>query len=126
MNNVMAGMAPVMAIAMSRDTAASEPTGLRFWGTMAAATLTGDLLAYPVNVWLVARGLKHGMGTVRALGAGGEGLAATAQHGQKAAAPGPHTPKRPVRRRELAAISAASSLCLAAGLILATLLGSLG
>ncbi|MEO8290274.1 MAG: DUF4396 domain-containing protein [Gaiellaceae bacterium] len=126
MNNVMAGMAPVMAIAMSRDSAAGEPTSLRFWGIMSAATLTGGLLAYPVNVWLVARGLKHGMGTVRALGAGGEGLATTAQHGQKTADPGPHTPGRPVRRRELAAIAAATLLCLAVGLILAAMLGSLG
>lgn len=29
------------------------------------------MLAYPVNVWLVKNGLKHGMGTERALGKGG-------------------------------------------------------
>ena len=31
----------------------------------------GFVVAYPVNVWLVAVGLKHGMGTQRALGKGG-------------------------------------------------------
>ncbi len=29
------------------------------------------MLAYPVNLWLVAKKLKHGMGTERALGKGG-------------------------------------------------------
>lgn len=74
MNAVMAGMAPVMVILMSREPSAMEPTGVRFWGIMSLATLLGALLAYPVNVWLVARGLKHGMGTVRALGRGGHNL----------------------------------------------------
>ena len=74
MNLVMAGMIPVMVFFMSRDMAAMEPTGLRFWGVMSLATIVGGALAYPANAWLVARGLKHGMGTVRALGAGGHGL----------------------------------------------------
>lgn len=76
MNAVMAGMVPVMVILMSRDMTAMEPTSLRFWGVMSLATLVGFAVAYPVNVWLVASGLKHGMGTVRALGRGGHSLAA--------------------------------------------------
>ena len=76
MNMVMAGMIPVMVALMNRDMSAMEPTGLRFWGVMSLATLVGGALAYPANAWLVRRGLKHGMGTVRALGAGGHGLAA--------------------------------------------------
>jgi hypothetical protein len=36
----------------------------------------GLLTAYPINLWLVRAGLKHGMGTVRALGKGGHSLAA--------------------------------------------------
>jgi hypothetical protein len=75
MNMVMAGMAPVMALLMARDMAAMEPTSLRFWAVMSLATLVGGALAYPMNAWLVERGLKHGMGTVRALGAGGHSLA---------------------------------------------------
>lgn len=76
MNAVMAGMIPAMVILMSRDGRAMEPTSLRYWGTMALATLVGLVIAYPVNWWLVANGLKHGMGTVRALGRGGHSLAA--------------------------------------------------
>lgn len=74
MNAVMAGMVPVMTILMSRDMKAMEPTSLRFWGVMSLATLAGALLAIPVNVWLVAKKLKHGMGTDRALGKGGTPL----------------------------------------------------
>ena len=75
MNAVMAGMTPVMVILMSRDMTAMEATSLRFWGVMSLATLVGAVVAVPVNWWLVATGLKHGMGTVRALGAGGHALA---------------------------------------------------
>ena len=79
MNAVMAGMIPVMVILMSRDMTAMEPTSLRYWGVMSLATLVGFAAAYPVNWWLVAVGLKHGMGTVRALGTGGHSLAAERQ-----------------------------------------------
>lgn len=75
MNAVMAGMIPVMVILMSRDMTAMEATSLRFWGVMSLATLVGLVVAFPVNLWLVAVGLKHGMGTVRALGKGGHSLA---------------------------------------------------
>ena len=71
MNAVMAGMIPVMIILMTRDMQAMEPTSLRFWGIMSLASLVGAVLAYPVNLWLVAKKLKHGMGTERALGKGG-------------------------------------------------------
>ena len=71
MNTVMAGMIPVMAILMTRDMRAMEPTPLRFWGIMSLASLVGAALAYPVNWWLVENGLKHGMRTERALGKGG-------------------------------------------------------
>ncbi len=71
MNAVMAGMIPVMVILMTRDMRAMEPTSLRFWGVMSLASLVGVVFAYPVNWWLVKKGLKHGMGTERALGKGG-------------------------------------------------------
>lgn len=71
MNCVMAGMVPVMVILMTRDMRAMEPTSLRFWAVMSLATLVGAVAAYPVNRWLVAKGLKHGMGTERVLGKGG-------------------------------------------------------
>ncbi len=71
MNAVMAGMIPTMLILMSANGSAMDPTSPRFWGVMSLATLVGVVTAYPVNVWLVAVGLKHGMGTERALGRGG-------------------------------------------------------
>ena len=79
MNAVMAGMTPVMVVLMSCDMQAMEITSLRFWGVMSLASLVGAVIAYPVNVWLVAVGLKHGMGSVRALGAGGHSLEAEAK-----------------------------------------------
>lgn len=71
MNAVMAGMIPVMVVLMRRDMRAMEPGSTRFWAVMSLASLVGSVLAYPVNYWLVKVGLKHGMGTERALGKGG-------------------------------------------------------
>jgi len=71
MNAVMAAMIPVMVILMSNDMAAMEPTSLRFWGVMSLAAIAAAVVGYPLNVWLVWAGLKHGMGTDRALGKGG-------------------------------------------------------
>ena len=71
MNAVMSAMVPVMVVLMSRDMCSMEPGSLRFWGVMSLAAIAGFVVAYPFNVWLVAAGLKHGMGTVRALGEGG-------------------------------------------------------
>jgi len=80
MNMMMAGMFPVMVVLMmGRDMRAMEPTELVFWGVMAAAVTVGFVTAYPINVWLVRVGLKHGMGTVRALGKGGHSLEAEKQ-----------------------------------------------
>ncbi|TPJ74777.1 DUF4396 domain-containing protein [Mesorhizobium sp. B2-6-2] len=66
MNFMMAGMAPVMSfLMMGRDMRAMEPTELLFWGVMSLGVIAGFTLAYPANVWLVARGLKHGLMTER-------------------------------------------------------------
>lgn len=62
MNALMAGMIPVMVILMARDMSAMEPGSIRFWGTMSLALVVGTMTTYPVNCWLVQRGLKHGMG----------------------------------------------------------------
>ena len=71
MNAMMSAMIAVMVVLMSRDAAAMEPTTLRFWGVMSLASIAAAAVSYPLNVWLVWAGLKHGMGTERALGAGG-------------------------------------------------------
>ena len=66
MNFMMAAMAPVMSfLMMGRDMRAMEPTQLLFWGVMSLGVMAGYALAYPSNVWMVARELKHGLMTVR-------------------------------------------------------------
>lgn len=66
MNAMMAGMAPVMAILMmGRDMRGMWPGELLFWGVMALGVGVGFATAYPFNVWLVAKGLKHGLMTDR-------------------------------------------------------------
>jgi hypothetical protein len=66
MNFMMAGMAPVMSFLMTgRDMRAMEPTEFLFWGVMSIGVIAGFILAYPSNVWMVARQLKHGLMTER-------------------------------------------------------------
>jgi FtsP/CotA-like multicopper oxidase with cupredoxin domain len=66
MNLMMAAMAPVMALLMmGRDMRAMDPAELLFWGVMSLGIIAGFALAYPVNVWMVGRGLKHGLMTER-------------------------------------------------------------
>jgi hypothetical protein len=66
MNAMMAGMFPVMTMfMMGRDMRAMDPRELLYWGVMSFAIGVGFLTAYPVNWWLVSKGLKHGLMTVR-------------------------------------------------------------
>src|SRR5689334_13964425 len=67
MNAMMAGMAPVMVfLMMGRDMRAMWPGEPLFWFVMSLGVTVGFAVAYPVNVWLVAKGMKHGLMTVRA------------------------------------------------------------
>jgi hypothetical protein len=67
MNTMMAGMFPVMVwLMMGRDMRAMDPTEVLYWGTMSIAITAGFFTAYPVNVWLVGVGMKHGLSTERA------------------------------------------------------------
>lgn len=66
MNCMMAGMAPVMIfLMMGRDMRAMWPAEPLFWFVMSLGVIAGFIVAYPINVWLVAKGLKHGLMTVR-------------------------------------------------------------
>ena len=66
MNCMMAGMAPVMIyLMMSRDMRAMQPSEPLFWVVMSPGIFAGALVAYPVNVSMVSRALKHGLMTVR-------------------------------------------------------------
>ena len=69
MNFMMAGMAPVMSfLMMGRDMRAMDPKELLFWGVMSFGVIAGFAAAYPSNVWMVARRLKHGLMTERRAG----------------------------------------------------------
>ena len=67
MNCMMAGMAPVMVfLMMGRDMRAMWPAEPLFWMVMSLGVIAGFAIAYPVNVWMVSRGMKHGLMTERA------------------------------------------------------------
>ena len=64
MNMMAVGMFPVMIYGMmGRDMRAMEPTEPMFWGVMSLGVVIGFVTAYPVNVWMVSKGLKHGLMT---------------------------------------------------------------
>jgi uncharacterized membrane protein len=144
MNGVMAGMIPVMVWLMSRDMQAMEPNSIYFWGVMSLATLVGGVIAYPVNVWLVAVGLKHGMGSVRVLGHGGHSMEAESKRmqdtcgemllghtrarlrrGAKAASHEGMSMTAGATRPQIAAVALLTLLALGAGVVIAGLSGGL-
>src|SRR5262249_14291413 len=61
MNMVMLGMIPTKFILMHHVADSDSPLQPVFWGIMSVATMVGMLTAYPINSWMVRRGLKHGM-----------------------------------------------------------------
>ena len=65
MNVLMAGMIPIAALCRVAVGGALTPLMPAFWFVMSMALLAGFIAAYPMNWWLVAKGLKHGMMTVR-------------------------------------------------------------
>lgn len=129
MNAVMAGMIPVMVVLMSRDIASMHASSIRFWGVMSLATLVGFAVAYPVNLWLVGVRLKHGMGTVRALGHGGHSMAAERRLEPEAAGPKAMAgmeqmaAQSRVTRPQIVAMTVLTLLALAAGVSIASVYG---
>jgi hypothetical protein len=65
MNFLMAGMVLTVMALRTRIESAGNPSTLRFWFVMSMGLLVGFIVAYPMNWWLVANHLKHGMMTVR-------------------------------------------------------------
>ena len=85
MNCLMAGMIPVAMVLKAWVPGSDNPATPRFWFIMSMALLVGFITAYPMNWWLVARKLKHGMLTVRpaeAEGTGDRGMAGMHRHSQ--------------------------------------------
>lgn len=65
MNLLMAGMVPMTMILRRFIADAENPAAPTFWFVMSMGLLVGFIVAYPMNWWLVAHHLKHGMMTVR-------------------------------------------------------------
>jgi hypothetical protein len=65
MNFLMAGMVATVMTLKRYVPSADDPLTPNFWFAMSMGLLVGFVIAYPINWWLVANHLKHGMMTVR-------------------------------------------------------------
>lgn len=63
MNCMMGGMIVAMVTLMSLDMRAMDARDIEFWVVMSFAAIIGGIVAYPINFWMVDRGIKHGMMT---------------------------------------------------------------
>ena len=69
MNFLMTGMLPTVMTLRRHVASAGDPMTPNFWFVMSMGLLVGFVVSYPINWWLVANHLKHGMMTVRPAGA---------------------------------------------------------
>jgi hypothetical protein len=116
MNMMMAGMAPVMIfLMMGRDMRAMWPTEPLFWFVMSLGITVGFMIAYPVNVWLVAKGMKHGLMTVR--GTADPGMQQHKMHENSA---------EPVTRPQILALTGFTLFALLAGMFVPAAFVNLG
>ncbi len=107
MNMMAAGMFPTMAILMmGRDMRAMEPTEPLFWVVMSVGVIVGFATAYPVNVWMVSRNMKHGLMTARP------------GHESRTHGHGGHGMRWNVTRPQLSAVALLTMLALALGILL--------
>src|SRR5262249_58872766 len=65
MNFLMTGMLPTVMTLRTYVVSAGDPMTPNFWFVMSMGLLVGFVISYPINWWLVANHLKHGMMTVR-------------------------------------------------------------
>ena len=68
MNLLMAGMVPTVMALRRQIASGADPMTPFFWFVMSIGLVVGFVIAYPINWWLVANHLKHGMMTVRPAG----------------------------------------------------------
>jgi Domain of unknown function (DUF4396) len=114
MNLLMAGMVPTAMILRRFIAGAENPATPAFWFVMSMGLLVGFILAYPMNWWLVANHLKHGMMTVRPAMAA-HTAKGDSMEGMSMAERGPLRPSIPV-------MTALSFIALAIGLAVPSLL----
>jgi len=117
MNLLMAGMMPTVMILRRHLLGADNPTTPTFWFVMSMGLLVGFIIAYPMNWWLVANKLKHGMMTVRPAHAAAHEGASHDQMSHMSMAMEAPPPLRP----SLTVMTLLSFLALAAGLAIGRL-----
>ena len=117
MNFMMAGMAPTMSLLMmGRDMRAMDPLQLLFWGVMSLGVVAGFVAAYPANVWMVAKGIKHGLMTDRPAGTHfAQEAPSKSGENQQHAHSGPHA--RQPTSAQLGAVGLVSLVALALGMV---------
>ncbi len=113
MNLLMTGMVLTAAVERMLIGHGSSPLTPDFWFVMSMALLVGFIVAYPMNWWLVAKGLKHGMMTVRPGASEQEAPAATVRHDQGVG----H--EKPPSKVQIAGMAVASVVALGLGTWLA-------
>jgi hypothetical protein len=136
MNCLMAGMVPVMTLAMKSVPVGHDPSSPAFWFIMSMALLFGFITAYPMNWWLVTHHLKHGMMTVQSPDEPANGGAHKIMHGHHT--PGEHSgggqPKskppmdrdaRPVSTSVLTRMTILSFVIFGLGLSIAVIFGGI-
>ena len=128
MNCLMGGMIVVSTLAFAGNPAAHAPTEPLFWFRMSLALMTGFVVAYPMNWWLVAHHLKHGMLTVRPEPAAGEtgGAMAGMKMGEgEGGGMNMAAMQAPAPRPPVPVMAAVSFVVLAAGILIAWAFGGL-
>ncbi|MGB7098293.1 MAG: DUF4396 domain-containing protein [Xanthobacteraceae bacterium] len=128
MNLLMAGMVPTVMILKTLIRSANDPTNPSFWFVMSMGLLVGFIIAYPMNWWLVANHLKHGMMTVRPAGAAAMAHGPNPGHGEQVgmdhsahAGPPMSMATAAAPRPPIPVMTVLSFLALAAGLAIAFL-----
>jgi len=125
MNAMMAGMAPTMSILMmGRDMRAMDPLELVFWGVMSLGVMVGFATAYPFNVWMVKKKIKHGLMTERTGGEAsqsqqhGHGQGDAGHHGGGMQHGGGHQMDSEATAPQLAALAGVTLFLLISGMVL--------
>jgi hypothetical protein len=121
MNLLMAGMVPTAMILRRFIAGAENPATPAFWFVMSMALLVGFIVAYPMNWWLVANHLKHGMMTVRPEADSAKSETAKSGSAMAGMAMGERAPPRP----SVPVMTVLSFLALAVGLALPSLFARL-
>lgn len=125
MNAMMAGMAPTMSLLMmGRDMRVMDPLELVFWGVMSLGVIVGFSTAYPFNIWMVKKKIKHGLMTERTATAHshadhrGNGHDGAGHHGGGARHGGVHRMDGDATVPQLVALAGVTSFLLVSGMVL--------